>query len=86
MSTRNEDGRFCEKCLTRELRNEIRNFGVLIYRALIGNITERERAELERLSIDTPATLNKVCHGDFRHLQIQVTRLQWPVFYYSRLC
>ena len=63
LSTRNEDGRFCEKCFPRELRNEIRNYGVLIYRALIGNITERERAELERLSIDTPATLNKVCHG-----------------------
>lgn len=63
MSIRNEDGRFCERCFTRELRYETRNYGVLIFRALIGNITERERAELERLSIETPATLNKVCHG-----------------------
>jgi len=40
-----------------------RHYGVLIYRASIGTITGPEKAELERLSIETPATLKKVCRG-----------------------
>lgn len=63
MSTRNRDGRVCEKCFTRELRDEIRHYGVLIYRASIGNITALERAELERLAVETPAMLKKACQG-----------------------
>lgn len=63
MSTRNGDGRVCEKSFTQELREDIRNYGVLIYRASIGNITALERAELERLAVETPAMLKKACQG-----------------------
>ncbi len=52
-----------EKGYTKELGDLNRRFGKLLYRAVVGTITEAERTELDRLAVETPAMLRQVSKG-----------------------